>query len=83
MALARASGDELATHVFSLIKWNSGKIRTLDLSRMIGDKQEVRTLITPLTVMGKIVSRRGLGLNGATYYHHDPGSPSFEGHRSV
>jgi hypothetical protein len=83
MALVQESRNELIERVHSLIKQNSGKIRTLDLDLIIGDKQNVRTSISRLTVIGRITRRRGLGASGVEYFYHDVSSPSFEKHRKM
>jgi hypothetical protein len=83
MELVQETRNEMIERVYSLIRENSGKIRTLDLDRVIGDKQDVRSSITRLTVIGKITRRRGLGASGVEYYYHDVCSPSFEKHRKI
>jgi hypothetical protein len=83
MALVSDSRHELIERVYSIIKQNSGKIRTAELDQIIGDRQDVRTSITKLTVMGRIIRKRGLGVSGVEYFYHDADSPSFQKHRRM
>jgi hypothetical protein len=83
MALVAQSRNELIERVYSVIQQNSGKVRSLDLDRIIGDQQEVRFAITRLTVMGRISRKRGFGVNGVEYFYHDVSSASFEKHRRI
>lgn len=71
------SRNQLIQNVYSLICSNSGKIRTIDLDRIVGNKQDVRFAITRLTIMGRIRRKRGLGSNGIEYYYHDIHSETF------
>jgi hypothetical protein len=63
--------QQIVEKVYSIIRDNSGKIRTADLDRIIGNKQDVRFAITRLTVIGRIRRKRGLGSSGIEYYYHD------------
>jgi hypothetical protein len=63
--------QQIVEKVYSIIRDNSGKIRTADLDRIIGNKQGVRFAITRLTVIGRIRRKRGLGSSGIEYYYHD------------
>ena len=67
--------------VFSVIRENSGKIRTVDLDRIFGNKLEVRTAIMKLTNAGRISRKRGLGKSGVEYFYHDHESESFVKYR--
>ncbi len=63
--------QQLVEQVYFIIRGNSGKIRTTDLDRIIGNKQDVRFAITRMTVSGRIRRKRGLGSSGIEYYYHD------------
>jgi hypothetical protein len=65
------SRKKLIEQVYSIIRNNSGKVRTADLDKIIGKKQDVRFAITRLTASGKISRRKGLGVNGIEYFYHD------------
>lgn len=68
--------QQIVEKVYSIIRDNSGEIRTADLDRIIGNKQDVRFAITRLTVTGRIRRKRGLGASGIEYYYHDIYSPT-------
>ena len=69
--------------VFSAIRENSGHITSADLDKTFGNKQEVRSAITRLTVSGRISRKRGFGRVGIEYYYHDQSSSSFEKYRRM
>jgi len=84
MALVEESSkNELAESVYSIIKANSRRIRTADLDRRIGNKQDVRSAITRLAIMDKIKRVRGFSPNGVDYFYHDLSSSCFEKYRKV
>jgi hypothetical protein len=83
MALVEQSRSKVIEEVYSIIQQNSGKIRSVDLDRIMGDQQEVRFAITRLTVMGRISRKRGFGARGIEYFYHDVSSTSFEKHRRM
>ena len=68
---SQKSRKQLIEQVYSIIRDNSGKIRTADLDRILGNKQDVRFAITRLTIIGRISRKKGLGVNGIEYYYHD------------
>jgi hypothetical protein len=71
-------GIEFIEEVFSVIQQDSGKLRTVDLDRIFGGRQQdVRTAIMKLTCAGRISRKRGLGASGIEYFYHDHASPSF------
>ena len=75
--------DELMQTVHCMIKENSGKIRSCDLDRMIGNKQDVRFAISRLTVMGLIRRVRGFGKSGIEYFYHDTEAQPFRNHSKM
>jgi hypothetical protein len=83
MALVQQSRNELIEKVYSIISENSGKIKSTDLDRIIGDKTDVRFAITRLTVLGRISRKRELGSSGIEYFYHDVHSSSFEKYRRM
>lgn len=83
MALVQQTKNELIERVYSIIRENSGKIKSTDLDRIVGDKADVRFAITRLTVLGRISRKRELGSGGIEYVYHDVCSSSFEKHRRM
>jgi hypothetical protein len=83
MALVQQSRNELIERVYSIISENSGKIKSTDLDRILGDKTDVRFAITRLTVLGRISRKRELGSRGIDYVYHDVCSSSYEKHRRM
>ena len=67
--------------VFSVIRKNSGKVRTADLDRIFEKRQDVRTAIMKLTCAGRISRKRGFGVSGIEYFYHDHASESFAKYR--
>jgi len=65
------SAVDLLETVYSIIRDQSGKVRTKDLDRVIGNKQEVRFAITRLTIQGRIKRVRGFGKVGIEYFYRD------------
>lgn len=83
MASLAQAKSELIERVHSIIRENSGKIRSKDLDDIIGDKMDVRFALTRLTVLGRISRKRDFGARGVEYYYHDVQSSSFEKHRRM
>lgn len=71
----------LIEEVYSIIKQKSGKVTSVDLDKIIGNKQEVRFAITRLTVQGRIKRVRGFGMAGIEYYYQDTGSERSDGYQ--
>lgn len=71
------SRETVIESVYAIIQKNSGKVRSIDLHQLIGDKEDVRFAISKLTIAGKIKRMRGLGKNGIEYFYHDVQSPEF------
>ncbi len=78
-----SSSSLVIDQVYSIIRDNSGKVRSVDLDEIIGNKYNVRYAITRLTVMGRISRKRGLGPNGIEYYYHDTSSETFSKFRKM
>jgi predicted transcriptional regulator len=71
------SRDTIIQRVYAAIRKNSGKVRSADLHRLIGDKEDVRYAVSRLTNAGKIKRMRGLGEKGVEYFYHDVQSWEF------
>jgi len=62
--------DDLKEQIYSLILRRSGKIRSVDLDRIFGNKKQVRYGITRLTLAGRIKRVKGFGEgNGVEYFY--------------
>ena len=77
------SRKQLIEQVYTIIRDNSGKVRSTDLDQIIGKKQDVRFAITRLAASGRISRKKGLGVNGIEYYYHDNRSGLMSKFRSM
>lgn len=62
--------DDLREKIYTLILRSSGKVRSIDLDRIFGNKKQVRSAITRLTLDGRIKRVKGFGQgNGIEYFY--------------